>query len=220
MPTLFQTNGSLAGHLEARLAKARTEIQAVPDADALGRERDEWLDALVRRWRIDPPRPAGDGTPEVEDVGRRVRDVTNQGGITFSMSEWGNVQRDTVNYRVTLPFLGEASLLLMAPTGGAAYVPAESVRPDGVVQSFYYVIGQEGPEQFSRELSQWRDTVTAGAATVAAEVEKFNAALPERLGNLIDEHVARVEAANAFTTGSRSRFRGDRMPRQRLSLLR
>lgn len=100
-----------------------------------------------------------------------------------------------------MPFLGDSSLLLMAPTGGAAYVPAESAGRDGVVQTFYFVIGQEGPEQFSRELRQWLDTVRAGAATVAAEVEKFNAALPERLGTLIDEHIARVDAANAFTTG-------------------
>lgn len=201
MPTLFQTNGALAGYLETRMAKAQTEIEGVPDADAIGRERHEWLDALVRRWRIAPPLPAGDGSPDIEDLGRRVRDVTNQGGITFSMSEWGNVRRDTVNYRVTLPFLGDAALLLMAPTGGAAYVPAESVRADGVVQTFYYVIGQEGPEQFSRELRQWLDSVTAGASKVAAEVEKFNATLPLRLGNLIEEHIARVDAANAFTTG-------------------
>lgn len=199
MPVLFQASGALATHLADRLAKARSAVEAVPDSDAVGRERDEWIDGLVRRWSIDPPRATVDGSVEVEDLGRRVRDVTNLPGISFSMSEWGNVQRDTVNYRTTLRFDGDALLLLMAPSGGAAYVATESVTQQAVVQGFYYVIGSETPDQFSRELAQWRDDVMIGAAKVAREVERFNGDLPASIGKFVDAHVDRGQAAAAFT---------------------
>src|SRR5215210_2991115 len=116
MHNLFQDGGSLAQHLAAQLTTARSSITSVSDSEALGRNRDEWVDRLYQRLRVDPPRSAGE--PVVDDVGRRKRDVTGRGGITYSMSEWGNVQRETVNYRVTLPFEGDVSLLLYAPASG------------------------------------------------------------------------------------------------------
>jgi hypothetical protein len=116
MRTLFRDKGSLAHHLAGQLANAKSAVESISDSEAVARDRDEWIDQLFQRLRVEPPRRAGEQT--VEDLGRKVRDVTNRGGVTYSMSEWGNVQRETVNYRVTLPFEGDVSLLLYAPDAG------------------------------------------------------------------------------------------------------
>lgn len=83
--------------------------------------------------------------------------------------------------------------MLCAPAGGAAYTPTESISAaEGTVgQGFYYVLGNESPDQFHQELQQWMDQVAAGAANVAAEAERFNADLPSAVGRIVDEHVAK-----------------------------
>jgi hypothetical protein len=195
MRTLFHDGGSLAAHLAAQLATAKSSVTSVSDSDALGRDRDEWVDRLYQRLRADPPRSAGE--PAVTDLGRQMRDVTSRGGITFGLSEWGNVQRETVNYRVTLPFEGDVSLLLYAPATGTPGVAAD-IDAHGVIQEFNYVLGSESPDLFEQELNQWRGYVEVGQTRVAEQVERFNASLPDEIGRIIDEHLAKIEASSAF----------------------
>lgn len=203
MPTLFNENGPLRDRLGEDLVRVQSSVRAVPDHEAVGRDRDEWVDALVRRTRISPPVLSGDGQPEIESLGRSTRDVTGQAGISFSPSEWGSVLRETVNYRATLRFDGHVELLLCAPSGGAAYTPTESLSAtEGTVgQGFYYVLGNDSPDQFRHELQQWVGQVASGAAKVADEVQRFNADLPNAVSRIVDEHVATAAAAADFTAG-------------------
>src|SRR5690349_10563978 len=79
MPTLFSDKGSLAHHLAGQLANAKSAVESISDFEAVARDRDEWIDQLFQQLRVEPPRRAGE--PTVEDLGRKVRDVTNRGGI-------------------------------------------------------------------------------------------------------------------------------------------
>lgn len=88
MPTLFIDKGPLRDRLGEALDRARASVHAVPDHEAVGRGRDEWVDALVQRARISPPGLSGGGPPEIESLGRSTRDVTEQAGISYSLSEW------------------------------------------------------------------------------------------------------------------------------------
>ena len=201
MPTLFSDKGALSDRLREALDRTRASVHGVRDEEAIGRDRDEWVDALVQKARFRAPVVPADGQPEVESLGRSTKDVTGQAGISYSVSEWGNVQRETVNYRATLRFEGDVELLLCAPGRGAAYTPAESISAtEGTVaQGFYYVLGSETPDQFRDELQQWVGQVTAGAASVAEEVERFNEELPHAVAKIVDKHVATATAAAAFT---------------------
>lgn len=55
MPTLFKDRGPLRDRLGEAVARARASVESVPDDDAVGRDRDEWVDALVQRAQIAPP---------------------------------------------------------------------------------------------------------------------------------------------------------------------
>jgi hypothetical protein len=192
------SEGSLRMHLASQLDTATSSVQSVKDSDALGRDREEWIDSLYQQLHLTPPRMREESQPVIEDLGRQVRDVTARGGITYTLSEMGQVQRETLNYSVTLPFDGDTSLLRYAPDAGAAYVAA-FVDRHGVRMEFNYVLGSESPDLFERELREWRGLVESGAAKVAEQVERFNASLPDQVGGIVDKQLAKIEASSAFT---------------------
>lgn len=105
MPTLFIDKGPLRDRLGEALDRARASVHAVPDHEAVGRGRDEWVDALVQRARISPPGLSGGGPPEIESLGRSTR-CHGASGHQLLAIRVGNVQRETVNYRATLRFDG------------------------------------------------------------------------------------------------------------------
>lgn len=201
MAILFKDRGHLADVLESRLAELHAKVAQVPDATAVGLDRDEWVHELVRRFQVQPPQPVHGEEVEVEALGRRVRDVTNLAGVTFGLNEWGNVQRDTINFQATITFDGDTELLLCAPDGGAAYVPVETISATSVSQGFFYVLESSGSAEFEQELGSWKGQVLAGAARVADHVRSWNERLPDAASAAVDTHLKKISVAAEFTAG-------------------
>jgi len=157
--------------VRARIARA---VADTPEEDVLAADPALWASGLAEDNRILPPR-VDIGAAELRDCGPVQVDCTNAPGITFTLSEAGNVVRPGHRFQLSVPAAGDVELLRSPlPQGGLGELA--DVETDRVVRAWSWP-DEKGSGALDAEIQEFTRVLSKGAEAIARDVEAFNGSL-------------------------------------------
>lgn len=195
---LFDYNHSLAGHFAEVEHRIKAEIDREAESYVRDANTDQWAEHLAEKYSLDPPVVVEDKI-QIEDLGERQVDATNMPGVTYSLTEWGNVIRPGREIRLVVPVQGDAQLLRHGPSSGTPIVEA-TIEGSYVFRRWEWPIAR-GNDELNREIQEVIGAVTHGAVRVAAEIAERNAALANFAKQAIAKRRAELETHREFLAG-------------------
>jgi hypothetical protein len=196
---LFDYQRPLAGVLGQAHERIKAEVRGEPEGYVRDADAEQWAEYLAEKHASEPPVLARE-QQQVQDLGEREVDATGMDGITFKPSEWGRpIIRPGREFRLVIPVEGDAELLRYGPAGGVE--PVEAHLEEGVIYRRWAWPIELGSKALDDKINQVVGALQSGAATVAAEVEKHNAALPKFAAKVIAERRQELERHREFLAG-------------------
>ena len=157
--------------VRARIVRA---IADTPEEDVLAADPASWASGLAEDNRVPPPR-VDVAAAELRDCGPIEVDCTNAPGISFTLSEAGNVVRPGHRFQLSVPAAGDTELLRSPPPQGGLGELAD-VETDRVVRAWSWP-DEKGPGALDAEILEFTRVLSKGAEAIARDVEAFNDSL-------------------------------------------
>jgi hypothetical protein len=191
MTELFASDGFLADRLAEALTAVRVTVDAADDDSVLSCDHAQWSRRLADEFRIDPPR-ADVATAELEL--ERPAAAAAAAGVGLAADD--RPVAATYRLRISIPVSGEIELLRSQPAAAARPLRG-ALESGGVVREWLWP-AERGAAAFDREVDAFTAAVADGAGQIVLEVDRFNAALPERAHAAIEERRAAILSERAF----------------------
>ena len=186
---LFGSDDVLAGRFADVLAQLRGAVDATNDDAILNTDAEQWSRRLARELRIDPPRV---------DVAAAELELERPAALETGVGS-GTVDRPiaaTYHLRISIPASGEIELLCSRPSTGATRLRGD-LEAGRAVRDWLWP-AERGADAFDREVATFTAGVADCADRIAGEVDRFNAALPERARATIEDYRTAILSEREF----------------------
>lgn len=188
---LLFSEGDLRTALESHATSIEQEVEKAPEEHLLQADENEWVSALVERYRVEAP---------VLDADRRWMDASQEVKVDVAWDHWRRAITDpsrptyVPGHRVVVhvPFSGEADVFRFRPSTFNWNPPAAEIRGNEVIQVIEY------PDDTPADVKAESDDLIRGISEFLRwahnDVEQMNSGLEQRARNAIRARRERVRA--------------------------
>jgi hypothetical protein len=182
-------DGELRDALEDHAIGMDKEIASAPEDHLMHVDEEEWVEALVQRYRIEAPQLQRDKwyMEAPAEIKLDARDLGSMRAIIdYTRPAWINGVRVVVH----VPFTGERDLFKFTPSTRTYNPPQATVSGDEVRVVVEYPT--DTPRDVKAEAESVLNNIDGYLSWARNDAEQFNATLPQRARSAIQARKARV----------------------------